>query len=277
MKYQYLKNTFKNSNRFYLDSPLIYPIHPQSNLPIPIFFRKNLQVILLSNNDKKRAMYHQIAAIICAYNEEKTIQSIIKEVVRIPIFDEIIIVNDGSKDSTGKLINSLMSEYSFKSIHLTKNKGKGFAMATAAEQCHSEILVFLDADLSNLRESHVHQLIRPLIAQKADMVIGQATETMISYKVNPFRDLSGQRAMRRNTIAPILQRMKVSGYGVETLLNMYFRANKKQISYVRLDKLFHPTKFEKKKNGPAIREFVLEGRQILKTFFINIEILIKTN
>ena len=44
----------------------------------------------------------KVSAIICAYNEEKTIKEVILSVSKAVIVSEIVIVNDGSTDNTRK-------------------------------------------------------------------------------------------------------------------------------------------------------------------------------
>ena len=217
-------------------------------------------------------MKGQTAAIICAYNEQKTITKLLKSVYNISLFDEVIVINDGSNDDTGLIIQQMKKHIEFQNIQLKKNKGKGFAMAVGIEQSRAEFLVFIDADLSNFTINHANKMLRPLINGDADMVLGQPTETLINYHVNPFKNLSGQRALRRKDILPILKRMKPSRYGVETLINMHFWSMKKVIKHVRLDNLVHPTKFGKTKLHKALKEFILEGCQILTTAFLNIDL-----
>ena len=214
-------------------------------------------------------MQKTIAAIICAYNEQSTIESIIRNVLDIPLFDECIVVNDGSTDRTGILIRQLKIEKEFHDIHLANNKGKGYAMATACEYSESNILVFIDADLSNFTSDHAFLLLNPLLTEEADMVIGQATDTVIRQEINPFKKLSGQRAILKKDIVPILKRMKSSGYGVETLINLHYKANSKLVKSVILDKLIHKIKFEKTKPHKAIKEFLVEGFEIFHTMLAN--------
>ena len=174
-------------------------------------------------------------------------------------FDEVIVVNDGSTDGTDKILNELLNLPSLKYIALPENKGKGYAMATGVENSTGEIIVFIDADLSNLKEEHFEQLFTPIFSNETDMVLGQATETLINYKFNPFKSFTGERAMLKKDIMPILEEMKTSKFGVETLINL-FLAHEKSVKYIMLKGLKHPTKFDKA-NGKsqAIKEFVLRG------------------
>jgi len=213
-------------------------------------------------------------AIICAYNEQKTIANILKDVCGTHFFNEVIVINDGSKDNTGELIKEFKKTSDIIiDVHLLKNEGKGFAMAKGAKLTSCEYLVFIDADLSNFTTEHAHRLLNPVLNGNADMVLGQPSETLI----NPFKSLSGQRALKKRDILPILKKMETVGYGVETLINMHFKAKNKVVEYVYLKNLVHPTKFQKTKPHKAIIEFIMEGSQIVATIFSNLNMVTKSN
>lgn len=217
----------------------------------------------------------RVAVIICAFNEEKTIESIIRNISNIPNIHEIIVINDGSQDSTGQIIKTIKTEVVLTDIHFEENKGKGFAMAKGIEISTCEYLLFVDADLTNFTIAHARQLLAPLIASKTDMVLGQPGKALFGYKYNPFKKLTGQRSLRKADIIPIVGKMKDSRFGVETLINMYYKANRKKVKNICLEQLVHPTKFQKTNPARAIKEFMTEGTQILRTVFLNLEILVK--
>lgn len=230
----------------------------------------------MNNNIPK---FKSITAIICAFNEESTIENVLKAVADSNLFNEIILVNDGSTDDTGKIIKELKKCLDITDIHLPENKGKGFAMATGIEQSQSEIIVFLDADLTELSTSHfaniINQLIKPIVNNEADMVLVQPYVTILNYKINPFKSLTGERSVKRKDILPILGKMKNSKFGIETLINLYFQATGKIVKYVLLAELDHLSKFSKTSTLSASKQYIKEGQEIALTAFNNFNLISK--
>jgi hypothetical protein len=102
------------------------------------------------------------------------------------------------------------------------------------------------------------------------MVLGQANETLINYSINPFKSFTGERALLKKDILPIVEKMKHSKFGVETLINLYYQSEGKTVKYVMLDRLKHPSKFDKTTTSQAIKELIKEGHQIALTAFRNL-------
>jgi glycosyltransferase involved in cell wall biosynthesis len=218
---------------------------------------------------------NKITAIVCAYNEERTIEKVVATIADY-FFDEVIIVNDGSTDKTDSILKRISKYYSFQHIVLYENKGKGYAMATGLQNATGDIVVFIDADLSNLQEGHFLKLIAPVKNNEADMVLGQPTETLINYHINPFKSFTGQRCLLRKDIMPIVEKMKETRFGVETLINLYYRSEGKKVKYIMLSGLIHPTKFGKTSSSKAMEEFIREGHQIVVTALENYNLVAKT-
>jgi polyisoprenyl-phosphate glycosyltransferase len=219
-------------------------------------------------------MNNGTTAIICAFNEEKTILNIIKNVCQTNVFNQVIVINDGSLDNTGKIVKEIAMEFEIIDIHWKENKGKGFAMAKGVELANTEYLVFIDADLSNFTTAHAHKLLNSLLDGSADMVLGQPSKTFIPSKVNPFVRLTGQRSLKKSDFLPILKEIKSSRFGVETLLNLYYKSNEKRVKLVYLENLKHPNKFQKTDSKSAIVQFIQEAWQIIVAVFTNYKILI---
>ncbi len=217
-----------------------------------------------------------VSAIICVYNEENTIKDVIISVSNSPIINELIVVNDGSTDSTRKIVEEMSANMEITDIHFIENMGKGCAMAVGLENAKNEIIAFIDADLSHLNSEHLHHLIYPVIDKEVDMVLGRPSQTSIKYSEPIFKSFTGERALLRKDIMPIVEKMKNSRFGVETLINLYYQSENKRIKYVTLSGLMHPTKFDKTTTARAMKELILEGHQITRTAFKHFNLVRKS-
>lgn len=121
-----------------------------------------------------------LSIIIPAYNEEKTIQEILKRVAEVEISDvkiQVVIVDDGSNDNTLTLIkesvkglrNSILIEHK-------KNRGKGAAVNTGIKNSTGEILIIQDADLE-YNPSDIPRLVAPILKKKVRVVYGTRLRT----------------------------------------------------------------------------------------------------
>ncbi len=114
-----------------------------------------------------------LSIIIPVFNEENTIEEIIKrvEAVPLPIKKEIIVVDDGSSDSTKKKLEQLKKEFNFILIEHQKNQGKGAAIKTALPRTTGDIILIQDADLE-LNPQEYPILLRPILEGGAEVVYG---------------------------------------------------------------------------------------------------------
>lgn len=183
-----------------------------------------------------------VAAVIPAYNEEKTIREIIEVLKETNQINKIIVVNDGSTDNTYRVAKKTK----VKVINLRKNIGKGGAMKVGFKKTNEDIILFLDADLIGLTKKHIEDLISPVLNKKADMSLGVFVNgkihTDIAHKITPF--FSGQRAVKRELFSSI-DEIEISRYGVEMALTKYVKKNNIDFVKVKLQKLTHVTQEEK--------------------------------
>ena len=92
----------------------------------------------------------KVSAIVPGFNEEKTISKVVDCLLKSPEIKEVIAINDGSTDKTLTILKRFKSQ--IKLIDLKKNQGKGYALTAGINQAKNEVLMFMDADLVNLKQ-----------------------------------------------------------------------------------------------------------------------------
>ena len=90
----------------------------------------------------------KLSIIIPVFNEEKTISQVLEKVLQFDSQDkEVIVINDGSTDSTKKILNDNFSDKKDLIIlNNEKNRGKGFAVREGINVSTGEIILIQDAD-----------------------------------------------------------------------------------------------------------------------------------
>lgn len=194
----------------------------------------------------------KLAVIIPAYNEDKTIGTVLDAIREVPEVDEIIVVSDGSTDGT---VQEAQRRSGVKVIELDKNRGKGAAMKAGIDATTAEVVAFLDADLVGLTPDHLRQLIAPVLRGEADMSVGLfgggRLATDLAQIVTPF--LSGQRAVKKPFLAD-LDEMEVARFGIEVALTRKAQKTGMRVQQVVLDQLTHVMKEEKRGFWKGLRD-----------------------
>ena len=114
---------------------------------------------------------NKLSIIVPCYNEEKTILSVIKEINEFKDLDkEIIIVDDGSNDSTREILKTI-KDNSVNVFYHDYNSGKGKAIRTGIEKSSGDIILIQDADLEYSPKDYP-ALLRPFYEAEADVVYG---------------------------------------------------------------------------------------------------------
>lgn len=119
-----------------------------------------------------------LSIIIPVFNEEKNILLVLEKVrdfiVTRNIKKEVILINDGSTDGTGSIIDSFLElnkDCNFKYLHSKTNKGKGFSIANGIKECSGDLIIFQDADFEyNLND--INRMVDCLVNKDIDAVYG---------------------------------------------------------------------------------------------------------
>ena len=114
----------------------------------------------------------KLSVVIPVYNEEKTIQEIVRRVQEVALEKEVIIVNDGSSDGTAQALNRIADDYdNLVVLDQIRNRGKGAALRKGFAQATGEIILIQDADLEYDPRDY-GQLLEPILDGRADVVYG---------------------------------------------------------------------------------------------------------
>jgi len=176
---------------------------------------------------------NSVSCIIPAYNEERRINDILSLLTPLlgSLLHEIIVVDDGSIDSTKDIIRK---HTKVKLIRNKTNKGKSYSIARGMRNANGKYIIMLDADLIGLSEVDVYNLITPVLSGICDITISSRGNTP-RWWINIFKieTLSGERCFRKEFIIHELNTMKeLSGYGLEVYINQLIISNKHRIKSV---------------------------------------------
>jgi glycosyltransferase involved in cell wall biosynthesis len=108
-----------------------------------------------------------VSVVIPAYNEEKYVTGCIKTLFNqsySPI--EIIFIDDGSNDSTLKIIQDFSKKHKNIKILKQNHQGPGIARNLGARKSRGNILVFVDADME-FDKNYIKNLVTPILRGKA--------------------------------------------------------------------------------------------------------------
>jgi glucosyl-3-phosphoglycerate synthase len=206
-------------------------------------------------------------------NEEKTIgKSIVvmkSELMdRYPLIDEIAVVDSGSTDRTCRIAENFGADTYLSSDYLKeegKCRGKGENLWKALYLLKGDIIVYVDADISNIHHRFVHGLLGPLLHQPEIKFVkafynrpfknsvgmspsggGRVTEILIRPLFSQFypeltgiiQPLSGEYAGYREIFEQISFPV---GYGVETgmLIDIYENWSLDAMAQTNLDLRIH--------------------------------------
>jgi len=225
-----------------------------------------------------------ISIIIPTYMEEKniglTIKSIKKEMKKIGKKYEIIVVDKYSKDKTTKIAKRLGAKVLYDEF------GKGSALIKGFNSAKGNVLISMDADLSNRAEE------LPLLIDAVEnnfdacfgsrFILGGKTEDMsllrkignkffvmlvnLLYKTK-YTDLCyGYRSFKKSALKKM--ELKEKGFGIET--EMSIKAVKKGLKVMEIPS------FEKKRlHGNSNLKTFKDGFVILKTICLSLQTNIK--
>jgi glycosyltransferase involved in cell wall biosynthesis len=214
----------------------------------------------------------KVSAIIPAFNEEKTIASVIKSAKSTFLISEVIVVDDGSFDNTFVIAEKL----AVKTIKLSENQGKGKAMEIGVKNTNASILVFIDADLVGIKNKHLESIIKPILKNEVEMTIGvldrkkfgKILDWLVRKNRFPF---SGTRALKREFWDKIPEKYKKKYY-IESALSYFAKEKRLKIKTIILKDVKH---FIKEKKYGILKGIKARIEMFLQIVIINLIMRIK--
>ena len=190
-----------------------------------------------------------ISVVIPLYNEEHSIKNVIERIPNHSSY-EVVVVDDGSTDESVKKIEEIKDK-DIKIIQHEKNQGYGAAILTGFKHTSGDIIVTMDSDGQNNPEE-IPDLIRPIINDQADFVVGSRYLGNSAYKVPLYvrvgeyfinlclwflyrqkvrNNQGGFRAFRKETVK-IFESIQCTGMGFTT--ELLFRAAHKNLRIIEI-------------------------------------------
>jgi glycosyltransferase involved in cell wall biosynthesis len=136
-----------------------------------------------------------VSVLVAAYNEEATIETVLRAVADQPLRTELVVVDDGSRDTTRPLLERLAEEGEIPGLRVLAhehNRGKGAAVRTAIDASLGDIVVIQDADLE-YDPRDLPRLLTPILEGHADVVFGTRLRGGQPQRAHLFWHYAGNR------------------------------------------------------------------------------------
>jgi glycosyltransferase involved in cell wall biosynthesis len=125
-----------------------------------------------------------LSVVVPCYNEEKTILTVLAQVLAQPSVGEVLVVDDGSRDRSAELVRTV-SDPRVRLLVQPRNFGKGAALRRGLAQATRPYVIIQDADLEYNPEEYP-VLLEPLVQGRADVVYGSRFHSSHPHRVLYF-------------------------------------------------------------------------------------------
>jgi glycosyltransferase involved in cell wall biosynthesis len=125
-----------------------------------------------------KSNFKTLSIVVPVYNEERYLDDVIRKVIAQPLPSglerELILINDGSRDATWQVMQSLPAKFPgirLDLINKTENRGKGAALRDGFTRVKGDIVIIQDADFE-YDPADYPKLLQPILDGRADVVYG---------------------------------------------------------------------------------------------------------
>ncbi len=207
----------------------------------------------------------RVAALIAAYNEEVTIENVVKTIVDSKLFDEVIVISDGSTDKTAEVARNAGATL----VHeLPIKGGKGAAILHGLTHTDAPILFLADADLWGLTKQHLEAILNPVLSGKRVMSVGVRDRgRLVTWITAHVPLIGGERAMMRHVIENINPKY-LQGFMIESALNYHCRADGFPYGAVICHGLHIRRKIDKVGFWRSVPQYIAMESEIIKAMIL---------
>ena len=156
----------------------------------------------------------RVTVAVPCFNEAPTVAKVVGDFSRELPDAEIVVFDNASTDDT-----AAQAERAGARVVREKRRGKGFVMQSVFEKVRSDVVVIVDGDDTYFAED-VHELLKPVVEDRADMVVGNRLREASDRALNDLRRFGNHLIIRiMNMVFRTAFRDVLSGYRV---LNRHF-------------------------------------------------------
>lgn len=183
-----------------------------------------------------------VSVIIPAFNEAATIAQKVAEVIDHPAIHEVIVVDDGSDDTTAELAAATGARV----IRRAGNGGKAAALDTGVAASSGRYLLFLDADVTGYTHAALSRILEPVVSERYEMFVGiRARRTIwLNRVLHFFPIIGGERALTRELWQAVPHDHK-QGFQIEITMNYCAKWTGKGMGFALIAGTCHRTKEKK--------------------------------
>lgn len=211
-------------------------------------------------------MGENVSVIIPAYNESSCIMRTLESLRGIESIKEIIVVDDGSTDSTFQILKPLKE---IMLLHIKHNKGKGYAVKYALDYVNNELVALLDADLCE-SASEINKLINHIKPNEKSIIIGRLPTPLRKGGFGIVKKVSGKgfQALTSKRVDSLLSGQRIlpidflrsidlpDGFGLEFKITL--EGIRKGFEIIEV-----PVDMHHRESGRDIKGFIHRGKQCL--------------
>lgn len=208
------------------------------------------------------------SVVIPAWNEERTIKEVIDVFKSHAKCHEVIVVSDGSTDSTAHIAR----EAGARVLELAENGGKGEAMEAGIQAAQKDIIFFSDADILGLNHNIISSIADPVLLGRYAMSIGIQGRSIywLNKILHFFPLLGGERVILKDLWFTVPKKFRTR-FKIETALNYYSKKFGKTAHFTLFPDM---SQLKKESKYGLMWGFWLRIKMFAEVFYVSIELYI---